>query len=106
MFAWNCSRGRGGGAATFLPGRSKEPLWQAHQMSLVSGRYCTRQERWGQTAGDALNSPLGPPTSSPGFDPILKIFPLLTGKSETLPATTLATEASASTGGRRKLTSG
>src|SRR5215475_4412655 len=37
----NASRGRGGGPEMLRPFRSYMPLWQAHQISRRSGRYCT-----------------------------------------------------------------
>src|SRR5574337_667883 len=50
----------------FLPFRSYTPLWQAHQMSCRSSRYCTVHCRWVQTAEKARNSPDDVFTRIPG----------------------------------------
>src|SRR5512138_845748 len=59
------SSGRGGGPETLPPLRSYVPLWQAHQSSFMSGRYCTVQSRCVQTAETALSSPDGVSTIMP-----------------------------------------
>jgi hypothetical protein len=71
------SKGRGGGPSIFFPFKSKWPLWQAHQMWLISGRYCTMQARCVQAAANAFNSFVGVFTKIAGWLPKRKIWPLL-----------------------------
>src|SRR6266568_7176592 len=82
------SNGRGGGPEIFRPSRLYLPLWQAHQTSRRSSRYCTVQERCVHVADMARYSPLAMRISRPGRLPKRKIFPLFGFRSPTRPATT------------------
>ena len=81
-------------------------MWQAHQMCWKSGRYCTVQLRCVQTAENARTSPVAVRTRIPGFAPKRKILPEFGGSSESLPARTRLTGASATSGGITKRKTG
>ena len=70
----NAVKGFGGGPATLMPLRSKNPLWQGHQNRRSSGRYCTVQSRCVHRAEKALYSPESMRTTIPGVAPKGKIF--------------------------------
>jgi len=89
------------------PWRSKCPLWQAHQMWLKSGRYCTVHPRCVQTAEKALSSFSGVRMRIPGRLPNLKILPEFAGMSWAVKGTvTEVEEDSAASGGIRNRVTG
>src|SRR5271166_1432936 len=88
------------------PLKSYMPLWQAHQTSCRSGRYCTVQDKCVHVADIARYSPLAVRIRSPGLLPKRKIFPLLSVNSPTRPATTESLPKSDALGGIRKRKTG
>src|SRR5664279_2488410 len=95
------SSGRGGGPEMLRPFRSYMPLWQAHQISRRSGRYCTVQPRWVQVADIARYSPEAVSTRSPGRVPKRNVLAVFGLSSETRAASTASPPTSGSLGGTR-----
>src|SRR5664279_5434855 len=95
------SNGRGGGPEMLRPFRSYMPLWQAHQISRRSGRYCTVQPRWVQVADIARYSPEAVSTRSPGRVPKRNVLAVFGLSSEIRAASTASPPTSGSLGGTR-----
>src|SRR5579871_1979646 len=103
---FKASSGRGGGPETLRPFTSYLPLWQAHQTSRVSSRYCTVHARCVHVADIALYSPLVVRTSNPGRLPKRNIFPLFGFRSPVFAAITEPLPMSDSLGGIRNRSTG
>src|SRR5690242_7548782 len=84
-------RGRGGGPLTLRPFKSYTPLWHAHHISPLSGRYCTVHARCEHVASNAFISPFAVFTTMAARCPNGKTFDVFTARSFALPTFTLET---------------
>jgi hypothetical protein len=90
----------------FRPSSPYVPLWQAHQTSTKSLRYCTVQPRCVHTADTQWYSPSAVSSNNAGRLPNRKTFELFALRSPTLPATTSSSPRSGTAGGTRYFSTG
>src|SRR5579872_6852773 len=90
----------------FRPSSPYVPLWQAHQTSTKSVRYCTVQPRCVHTADTQWYSPSAVRSNNAGRLPNRKTFELFALRSPTLPATTSSWPRSGTAGGTRYFSTG